>query len=253
MQSLSLRVLGSAVAVLAFSDRSLVNGVSMSSRFHGFNMPCRIVAFFFHLLLGAFLCAAIVAVPTEQPGALDLFPPNKMIFNVTIDHFRYARPSLKFPLRVFVYENFTRSAGNVHPVFFYCGNEGAVEDFYNNSGGIFEMARDFGAHIVFVEHRYYGRSLPFGNDSFTKEALQFLSVEQALADYAEVIYSLPSLIGCKGSGRNAVASRCDVVLWGGSYGGMLAAWHRFKYPHLSVGAIASGAPGERLTVHPFKL
>ena len=186
-----------------------------------------------------------MVTPSEQPGAIDLFPPNKMLFNVTIDHFRYARPSPKFPLRVFVYENFTHGTDNVaQPVFFYCGNEGAVEDFYNNSGAIFEMARNLGAFIVFVEHRFYGRSLPFGSASFTNEALQFLSVEQALADYAEVIYSLPSFIGCQGTGRNAAAGRCDVVLWGGSYGGMLAAWHRYKYPHLSVGAIASGAPGE---------
>jgi hypothetical protein len=183
-----------------------------------------------------------VAAPAEQPGALDLFPPKKLLFNATIDHFRYTRPSAKFSLRVFVYDQFTYSAAITHPVFFYCGNEGAVEDFYNNSGAIFEMGQHFDAFIVFAEHRFYGRSLPFGNASFTQEALQLLNVEQALADYSELIYSLPSFIGCQGTGRNAAAGRCDVVLWGGSYGGMLAAWHRFKYPHLSVGAIASGAP-----------
>ena len=184
----------------------------------------------------------LAAYPAEQHGAMDLFPPRQMVFNVTIDHFRYAQPSDSFPLRVFVYENFTFSAAKSHPVFFYCGNEGAVEDFYNNSGAIFELGRELGAFIVFAEHRFYGRSLPYGNSSFTPEALQLLSVEQALADYSQIIYSLPSFIGCRGTGRNAAAGRCDVVLWGGSYGGMLAAWHRYKYPHLSVGAVASGAP-----------
>ena len=204
------------------------------------------------LLVALLTCCLRTAVaaeaeePGEQPGAIDLFPPQKMLFNVTIDHFRYSTLSdggdQKFPLRVFVYENFTYHATDARPVFFYCGNEGAVEDFYNNSGFIFEFGRDLGAFVVFAEHRFYGRSLPFGNASFTPEALQLLSVEQALADYAEVIQSLPSFIGCKGTGRNAASGRCDVVLWGGSYGGMLAAWHRYKYPHLSVGAIASGAP-----------
>jgi pimeloyl-ACP methyl ester carboxylesterase len=205
-------------------------------------MQLRVVSVFLLVWLASCLCASLDAVPVEQPGALDLFPPRKMLFNATTDHFRYARPSAKFHLRVFVYENFTHSAANAHPVFFYCGNEGAVEDFYNNSGAIFELGRDLSAFIVFAEHRFYGHSLPFGNASFTPEALQLLNVEQALADYAEVIYSLPSFIGCRGTGRNVAAGRCDVVLWGGSYGGMLAAWHRYKYPHLSVGAIASGAP-----------
>ncbi len=211
---------------------------------YAITMRCHVfIALLIALLAPSLFAMVLAAEPEEQPGAIDLFPPRQIMFNATVDHFRYAQPASTFSLRVLVYENFTvEQKGNSHPVFFYCGNEGAVEDFYNNSGAIFEFGRDLGAFVVFAEHRFYGRSLPFGNSSFTPEALQLLSVEQALADYSQIIHSLPSLIGCQGTGRNAAAGRCDVVLWGGSYGGMLAAWHRFKYPHLSVGAVASGAP-----------
>jgi len=180
-------------------------------------------------------------IPTSQPGALQLYPPTKLArFSVALDHFRFRRGEHRFGLRYATYESF--APNRTAPVLFYCGNEGALETFYNHTGAMFELAQRIGAYVLFVEHRFYGDSLPFGRDSFSNDALQYLSIEQALADYAEVIVALPTLLGCRGTGRNAASGRCDTVLFGGSYGGMLAAWHRYKYPHLSRGAVASGAP-----------
>ena len=38
------------------------------------------------------------------------------------------------------------------PLFFYTGNEGAIEGFYDNTGFLFELAQNFSALIVFAEH-----------------------------------------------------------------------------------------------------
>lgn len=83
--------------------------------------------------------------------------------------------------------------------------------------------------------RYYGESLPFGAASLSPPNIRYLTIEHALADYSVLLSALPDLFSCPNK-------QCKVVLFGGSYGGMLAVWHRFKYPHLSVGVISAGAP-----------
>lgn len=53
---------------------------------------------------------------------------------------------------------------------------------------MWDIAPAYSAMLLFVEHRYYGQSLPFGDDSFKDvDHLQFLTSTQALADFATFI------------------------------------------------------------------
>ncbi|XP_028795515.1 lysosomal Pro-X carboxypeptidase isoform X5 [Neltuma alba] len=85
--------------------------------------------------------------------------------------------------------------------------------------------------------RFYGKSIPFGGDkergNWNSSEVGYLSSTQALADYATLIVDLK---------KNLSATDSPVIVFGGSYGGMLAAWFRMKYPHVALGALASSAP-----------
>ena len=58
----------------------------------------------------------------------------------------------------------------------------------------------------------------------------YLTTEQALADFAVLATTL------KGSLKQAENSK--LIAFGGSYGGMLAAWFRMKYPNIVDGYVA---------------
>ena len=104
-----------------------------------------------------------------------------------MDHFSY-KDERTYKQRYLFSDAFYKDKSS--PIFFYTGNEGPIDSFAANTGLMNEMAEREGALIVYAEHRYYGQSLPFGRDSFTKENIQYLSVENALADFAGVIVSL---------------------------------------------------------------
>lgn len=123
----------------------------------------------------------------------------------------------------------------VGPVFFYPGNEGKIELFSDHTGFMWEIAPEFNAMVIFAEHRYYGDSMPYGNVSFANSTtLGYLTAEQAMVDFAVLLESLKQSI----EGFDQV----PIIAFGGSYGGMLAAWMRMKYPHIIHGALASSAP-----------
>ena len=160
---------------------------------------------------------ALDILESEQQGSD--YCSNITTFTTDLDHFSF--DSRTTEIRVITDDRFYQPGG---PVLFYTGNEGAIELFCENTGFQREAAEQLGAKIVFMEHRYYGKSVP--DDKMT-----YLSAEQALADYAHYLDNLKKTEGVG-----------PVIALGGSYGGMLAAYIRIKYPNLIAGSIAGSAP-----------
>ncbi|CAF3340275.1 unnamed protein product [Rotaria socialis] len=153
-----------------------------------------------------------------------------------VDHFGFSNMDTyqqRYTLNTDVWEN-------GKPILFYAGNEGDIDLFCDNTGFMWDIAPIFNAMVVFAEHRYYGQSLPYGNQSYSNpEYTRYLTSGQALADYAYLLDYIHSSI--KG------AELSPVIVFGGSYGGMLAAYFRMKYPHVVVGAHAASAPILQMT------
>ncbi|XP_030454950.1 uncharacterized protein LOC115676201 [Syzygium oleosum] len=159
-------------------------------------------------------------------------------FNQTLDHFNYRPESYTtFKQRYLINSNFWGGANSSAPIFVYLGAEEPIDGSPSAIGFLTDNAAQFKALLVYIEHRYYGESIPLGM-SF-EEALKDANVRgyfnsaQALADYATIIMHVKEE-------RNA--SKSPVIVVGGSYGGMLASWFRLKYPHVALGALASSAP-----------
>jgi len=132
-------------------------------------------------------------------------------YDQRIDHLTSVEPpngELTFKQKYYYYDDFTRGVKDP-PIFFYTGNEGQVELYVNNTGLMWEFGEEIGALLIFVEHRYFGDSSPFGEED--ENNLQYLSSEQALADYATFITTFKT--------THHRFSNSPIVAFGGSYGG----------------------------------
>eukprot|EP00939_MAST-03C_sp_MAST-3C-sp1_P001552 g1552.t1 len=166
-------------------------------------------------------------------------------FDQKLDHFDTVVRNATWKQRYVVNtENFV-SGG---PLFFYTGNEGDIEGFYSSNGFLIDvLAPKFGALVVFAEERYYGVSLPFGNATFDGgiETLKYLSTDNVLADYANLIQYLKA-------NTPGLNEDTRVVAFGGSYGGTLATFMRVRYPNVVTGSLAASAPVLYYDPHGWK-
>nr|GLL34018.1 lysosomal Pro-X carboxypeptidase-like [Ipomoea trifida] len=136
-------------------------------------------------------------------------------YRQTLDHFNYAPQSYAtFSQKYVVNSQYWGGAQSNFPIFAYLGPEVAIDN----------------------DVTFYGESVPFGTqaDALKNETLRgYFNSAQALADFAEVLLYIKNTYGAQNS---------PIIVVGGSYGGMLAAWFRLKYPHIALGALASSAP-----------
>ena len=155
------------------------------------------------------------------------FAPIKVsTFEQILDH---NNPTDKrtFQQRYFINNQFTKQSPS--PVLFYiCGE--ATCSANHLQGSVATAARELGATLVALEHRYYGHSQPF--DQLTTENMQYLTTDFALKDLAHFQESHKNQPGFDG----------PWIAVGGSYPGSLSAYYRQRYPNNVVGALASSAP-----------
>eukprot|EP00048_Salpingoeca_helianthica_P006316 m.97166 g.97166 ORF g.97166 m.97166 type:complete len:498 (+) comp13967_c3_seq3:1862-3355(+) len=173
-----------------------------------------------------FLLASILgSLPSAEGQSISL------TYTQQLDHFNVAEK------RTFQQHYFLGSQINTSmtgPIFFYVGPESPTGVWAVSKHTFVQAlwAEMLDGLLVAAEHRYFGDSLPFGNASFAPENLRWLTVEQTLADYIEIINHVAS----------SFPTRPPVIVFGGSYGGLLSAALRIHYPGIVNASIASAAP-----------
>ncbi|XAR60058.1 Lysosomal Pro-Xaa carboxypeptidase, partial [Bertholletia excelsa] len=186
--------------------------------------------------LSAFLESVLRDPVDSVPASLsDDF--ETFFYNQTLDHFNYKPESYAtFKQRYVINSKYWGGADASAPILAYLGAEAPLDGDLTGIGFLTDNAPQFKALLVYIEHRFYGESIPFGTlqEALKNQSLRgYFNSAQAIADYAEVLLYLKEKFSAQTS---------PIIVIGGSYGGMLASWFRLKYPHIALGALASSAP-----------
>ncbi|CAH0382896.1 unnamed protein product [Bemisia tabaci] len=179
---------------------------------------------FFHPLRG-------LAMPLEpnvqEHGRREGDIPPELWFEQKLDHFTPSNTEV-FSQR---YVENKASYGNNSLVFLLIGEDNIMLEQFITYSFMGDEAKKWRAASFMLEHRYHGKSVPKGN--FKTENLKYLTSEQALADVAYFITQMNIQHGFKNP---------KWIVFGWSYGGSLATWMRYKYPHLVYAAVGSSTP-----------
>ncbi|XP_022905145.2 putative serine protease K12H4.7 [Onthophagus taurus] len=166
--------------------------------------------------------------PDVDAPKLRVDPPTWGTIQQRVDHFN-PKDARKWEMRYLESGQFFEENG---PMFIYLGGEWSINMGSIMSGQIVDMALEHRGYLFYTEHRYYGQSFP--TEDLSPENLQYLNVDQALADVVYFInYKKETIPGLKSS---------KVVVVGGSYSASMATWLRLKYPHAIDIAYASSGP-----------
>ncbi|CAG8601088.1 19369_t:CDS:2, partial [Cetraspora pellucida] len=155
--------------------------------------------------------------------------PSSYYYKQFIDHHNklYGTFSQKF----FVNSTYYKPGG---PIFLHTPGEDSIDPMVVKASGVSEIVASFNGLLIVIEHRYYGESYP-PIKNLTTPNMKFLTVNQALADFAEFIKNPPTDI-------IKIPKNAKWIFVGGSYAGNLATWMRKKFPKLVFAAWASSAP-----------
>ncbi|XP_071095255.1 putative serine protease K12H4.7 [Haliotis cracherodii] len=159
--------------------------------------------------------------PTPPPTVSPEYWIHQKLDHFNVDDNRYWKQ------RYYVFDKFYKPGG---PAFLTLGGEGAL-GVYVQEGAWMDYIQTYHAIGFAVEHRYYGESHP--TPDLSTPNLQYLTVEQALQDFATFIVA---------AHKEHKLTDTKWIAFGGSYSGMLSSYLRYKFPHLVAGALASSAP-----------
>lgn len=170
-------------------------------------------------------------LPGKSPVPVPDYNQTQLLFDQVLDHYDYTSTTT-WKQRYWVVDKFFN---NTHgPVFLFICGEYVCPGIPKAREWVILLAQKYSGLVLVLEHRYYGESMPFGADSLNFDKMKLLNTEQALKDLAYFIMKVQE------KHLHNVLKNPWITI-GGSYPGAMSAWFRYKYPHLTIGSIASSA------------
>ncbi len=114
------------------------------------------------LFIVSAFCTLPKYFPKSSSSPAGSVPYTVKFFKQKVSHYNYRHSNRTFDQKYLIDDShFSKENGCI---LFYCGNEGPIEMFYKNT--MFynnKIKEELNALLVYPEHRYFGVSMPFGD------------------------------------------------------------------------------------------